>query len=276
MSVFSITPKKGNPVTSHVLDSVCNSLGVSIKDDERDEYRTLLAVFHDAAEELMAVPDVAPNTDLDRFPRKNVHFPSASENTRGAWAWKFDIEEVQADGILKGKSVALKDNIAVKDIPMLMGTNFVKDYIPVRIFNTNVISWDLLTHKHIQKLDATVVTRVLEAGGHVVGKAVCENLCHSGTSHSAATGVVENPRANGYSSGGSSSGCGVLVSLGEVDMAIGADQGGSVRIPACNCGIVGFKVSRHTKWGIFKRFRLVLTILTAYFRFDTVHRMRIE
>lgn len=66
-------------------------------------------------------------------------------------------------------------------------------------------------------------------------------MCHSGTSHSAATGVVENPHVKGYSSGGSSSGCGVLVSLGEVDLAIGADQGGSVRIPSCNCGIVGFK-----------------------------------
>lgn len=85
------------------------------------------------------------------------------------------------------------------------------------------------------------MTRVLEAGAIVEGKAVCENLCHSGTSHSAATGAVENPRAKGYSSGGSSSGCGVLVARGEVDMAIGADQGGSVRIPASNCGIVGLK-----------------------------------
>jgi amidase len=133
MSVFSITPKEGNPVNLQVLESVCNSLGVSIKDDERDEYRTLLAVFHDAAEELMAVPDVAPKTDVDRFPRKNVHFPSASENIHGAWAWKCDIQEVQADGILKRKSVALKDNIAVKDVPMLMGTSFVKDYVPVSI-----------------------------------------------------------------------------------------------------------------------------------------------
>jgi amidase len=92
-----------------------------------------------------------------------------------------------------------------------------------------------------QKIDATVVTRVLEAGGEITGKGVCENMCHSATSHSAATGIVENPRAKGYSAGGSSSGCGVLVAIGEVDMAIGADQGGSVRIPACNCGIIGFK-----------------------------------
>lgn len=86
-----------------------------------------------------------------------------------------------------------------------------------------------------QRIDATVVTRVLQEGGEILGKATCEALCHSATSHSSSTGPVDNPRAKGYSAGGSSSGCGVLVSLGEVDLAIGADQGGSVRIPACNC-----------------------------------------
>jgi amidase len=52
---------------------------------------------------------------------------------------------------------------------------------------------------------------------------------------------VESPLAKGYSAGGSSSGSGVLVALGEVDGAIGADQGGSIRVPAANCGIVGLK-----------------------------------
>jgi amidase len=90
-----------------------------------------------------------------------------------------------------------------------MGTEFISGYVP--------------------DLDATVTTRILEAGGHITGKAVCENLCHSATSHSAGTGTVDNPYAKGYSAGGSSSGSGVLVALGEVDMSIGADQGGSVR-----------------------------------------------
>lgn len=85
------------------------------------------------------------------------------------------------------------------------------------------------------------MTRVLQAGGTVTGVGVCENLCHSGTSHSAATGVVHNPHAYGYSSGGSSSGCGALVASGAVDMAIGADQGGSIRVPASWCGICGLK-----------------------------------
>lgn len=104
---------------------------------------------------------------------------------------------------------------------MLLGTNFVKGYVP--------------------DCDATVVTRILEAGGEISGKAVCENMCHSATSHSSGTGIVENPFAKGYSSGGSSSGSGVLVALGEVWGAIGADQGGSIRVPAANCGVVGMK-----------------------------------
>ena len=93
----------------------------------------------------------------------------------------------------------------------------------------------------LQDTDATVVSRILEAGGEIVGKSTCENLCHDGLSHSAFSGVVENPYAKGYNAGGSSSGSAVLVALKEVDLAIGADQGGSVRIPAANCGIVGLK-----------------------------------
>lgn len=71
---------------------------------------------------------------------------------------------------------------------------------------------------------------MLEAGATITGRSVCENMCHSATSHSAASGVVHNPYARGYSSGGSSSGSGALVAGGAVDMAIGADQGGSIRV----------------------------------------------
>jgi amidase len=92
-----------------------------------------------------------------------------------------------------------------------------------------------------ENMDATIVTRILEAGGTIIGRAACENMCHSATSHSSVTGPVHNPYARGYSSGGSSSGSAVLVANGDVDMAIGADQGGSIRVPAAWCGIYGLK-----------------------------------
>lgn len=166
--------------------------------------------------------DYVPPVDQERFPRADIHFPERVENTHGAWAWKCRIVDGQAKGKkLHGKTFAIKDNVAVKDVPMLLGTNFIKGYVP--------------------DCDATVITRILEAGGEILGKAVCENMCHSATSHSSGTGIVESPFAKGYSSGGSSSGSGVLVALGEVWGAIGADQGGSIRVPAANCGVVGLK-----------------------------------
>src|SRR5207248_4308121 len=56
-----------------------------------------------------------------------------------------------------------------------------------------------------------------------------------------ATGPVHNPHRMGYSAGGSSSGSAAVVALGEVPMALGGDQGGSIRIPAAFCGIYGLK-----------------------------------
>ena len=59
MSVFSVDPKAGNPVTTEVLDEVCKGLGVKIKDEEREEYRKLLAVFDESVQDLMSMPGMS-------------------------------------------------------------------------------------------------------------------------------------------------------------------------------------------------------------------------
>ncbi len=82
---------------------------------------------------------------------------------------------------------------------------------------------------------------MLDAGAVITGKAACEAYCISGGSHTSWTGPVTNPHRPGFSAGGSSSGSGALVACGEVDMAIGCDQAGSIRIPASVCGIYGLK-----------------------------------
>ncbi|OIW23403.1 amidase [Coniochaeta ligniaria NRRL 30616] len=222
MSVFSLEVDKSNPVTIETVDGLCQTLGVSLKEDEKPDYQRLLAIFHESATALMAMPDYVPPVDTARFPREDVRFPDPSQNPLGAWAWRCRIEDKEKrGGLLTGKTVAVKDNIAVKDVPMLLGTEFVRDFVP----NT----------------DATCVTRLLQAGAIIEGKSVCENMCHSATSSSSATGHVHNPYAKGYSSGGSSSGSGALVANGDVDMALGADQGGSIRVPAGWCGLYGLK-----------------------------------
>lgn len=95
----------------------------------------------------------------------------------------------------------------------------------------------------VPSFDATVVTRLLDAGAEIVGKTQCEYFCLSGGSHTGAMGPVLNPHRTGRSAGGSSSGSAVVVALGEADMAIGADQAGSIRMPASVTGVVGMKAT---------------------------------
>ncbi|XP_045193097.2 amidase-like isoform X2 [Mercenaria mercenaria] len=139
--------------------------------------------------------------------------------------WKCDIKGA-AEGIMKGKTVGVKDNICVAGVPMMNGSRVMEGFVP--------------------DIDATVITKVLDAGGRIIGKTNCEHLCYGGTSWTNDTGPALNPHDKTRVSGGSSSGCAVAVCNGEVDVAIGADQGGSIRSPASWCGVVGLKPT----WGL--------------------------
>ncbi|MHA6626330.1 amidase [Pseudonocardia sichuanensis] len=141
-------------------------------------------------------------------------------NALGAWYVTTSIPGA-AEGPLAGRTVAIKDNVCVAGVPMMNGSRTVEGFVPRR--------------------DAAVVTRLLAAGATVAGKAVCEDLCFSGASFTSHPGPVRNPWDPSRNAGGSSSGSAVLVATGEVDLAVGGDQGGSVRIPSSFCGIVGHK-----------------------------------
>ena len=82
-----------------------------------------------------------------------------------------------------------------------------------------------LLEGYVPELDATVVTRILDAGGTIAGKAACEDLCFSGASHTCAAGVIRNPHNPAHSAGGSSGGSAALVAAGEVPMALGRRPG---------------------------------------------------
>lgn len=198
-------------------------LGFIVPSGHEDDYLELLRKTDAACQTILAEPDYKPAVDYERWPRTNVHRPVAEANPSKAWAWRAEAgDPLESSGkILSGKTVVFKDTICMAGVPLLFGTDAFEGYIP--------------------DVDATVVTRVLENGGHILGKATCENFSHGATSSSSAYGPVENPYAVGFSTGGSSSGCGGLIGSGEVDMGVGGDQGGSIRIPASCCGIVGLK-----------------------------------
>ncbi|KIK70024.1 hypothetical protein GYMLUDRAFT_91000 [Collybiopsis luxurians FD-317 M1] len=224
MSVTSLQVSASNPITKNDLDHVLSKLGQKLKPDEEPEYLALLQALHDSVDTVLKLPDHEPITDFERFPRRNIHFPKQEDNVHGGWAWKCTINDVSPnEGPLSGRTLVVKDNVTVAGVNCLLGTAVFEGWKPTT--------------------DATIVTRILEAGGTLLGKAVCENLSMSASSFSAATGPVHNPFAKGYSTGGSSSGCGVLVATGEADMAMGGDQGGSVRLPASWCGLYGLKAT---------------------------------
>ena len=220
MTVPSLTPEQ--------LLEAADTVGLSLTDADVSSYLGLMKPYLDAYNLVDAMPD---NLPVVKYPRTPGVFPSPAENPRNAWYVKTSIKGA-ASGKLAGKKVAIKDNVMVAGVPMMNGNSILEGYVP--------------------DVDATIVTRILDAGGEIAGKTHCENYCISGGSHTGAKGAVHNPYKMGYSAGGSSSGSGVTVALGEADMAIGGDQGGSIRMPSSWCGIVGMKPTygRVSRFGI--------------------------
>jgi aspartyl-tRNA(Asn)/glutamyl-tRNA(Gln) amidotransferase subunit A len=123
-------------------------------------------------------------------------------------------------GPLAGLTVGVKDNLAVAGLATTCGADAV-GFTP--------------------GTDASPVERLLGAGAAVLGKTNMDALALGPSGEFSDYGPVENPRAPDRVPGGTSSGSGVAVAAGAVDAALGTDTGGSVRIPAACCGVVGSK-----------------------------------
>ena len=205
------------PSTDQIIE-VGKRLGMSLSQREAEDYLEAMAPLIDSYKTVNAMADEKPEI---RYPRTPGNPPRPGENIHNAWYWRAAIAGAPG-GKLAGKAVAIKDNICVAGVPMMNGASILEGYVP--------------------DIDATLVSRILDAGGEIAGKTACEYLCFSGGSHTNATGLaVQNPWKPGYTTGGSSSGSGAAVAAGDVAMAIGCDQAGSIRIPASFCGIVGLK-----------------------------------
>src|SRR4051795_9311330 len=126
---------------------------------------------------------------------------------------------------LAGVPIAVKDLLApVAGMPMTWGMAAMKDWVPTE--------------------DGSVVRRLRRAGAIVVGKTNTPELGILPVTEPDANGVTRNPWDPGRTPGGSSGGSGAAVASGMVSLAHGNDGGGSIRIPASACGLVGLKPSR--------------------------------
>jgi amidase len=204
------------PPTSDDLAEIADRYRLGLSAGDIESFRAIIGgalASYDAVERLYAA-------SLPEPPGRSYRWPAEADNELGAWYVTSEITQA-GGGPLAGRRVAIKDNIEVAGLPMMNGSATVEGFMPRR--------------------DAAVVTRVLDAGATIAGKAVCEDLCFSGGSHTSRSGPVRNPWDRTKSAGGSSSGSAALVAAGHADLALGGDQGGSVRIPSAFCGTVGHK-----------------------------------
>jgi amidase len=202
--------------------AVAKTLGIHLGPEEAVLYQKYLLEQLRAFDTFVQARVEEPKPPMVAAARPPGYRPRPEEDPLNAWMWKCRIEGA-ADGLLAGKTVSYKDHIAVAGMPMSFGSFALDGFIP--------------------DFDATVVTRVLQAGGTIIGKNVMNGLSGGfGTGGGIGDyGRPLNPHHHDHVTGGSSSGSAAAVTAGEVDISFGGDQGGSIRIPAAYCGIVGHK-----------------------------------
>ncbi|RWP99096.1 amidase [Mesorhizobium sp.] len=184
-----------------------------------DEEKSYVALFDRILELYDLLDDGLAAAEANAPQRDAGYRPSADENFCNAFVRKLSIKGA-SHGPLAGRRIAIKDNISLAGVPMTCGSAVIS-FTPTD--------------------DATIVTRMLDAGAEIVGIVNMDNLAFSGAGDTSAYGPTRNPHDEARLAGGSSGGSAAALLSGEVDITIGGDQAGSIRIPASWCGVVGLK-----------------------------------
>lgn len=154
-------------------------------------------------------------------PLNAFRFVMVDEARGAAAAAERAVEDGRRLGPLHGVPIALKDNIAVRDVPFTAATGFLRD--------------------NVAEADAATVTRLRESGAVLIGKLHMAEWAIGATTQNIHFGVGRNPWNPERTPGGSSGGSGAAVAADLVPVAIGTDTGGSVRIPAALNGVSGIR-----------------------------------
>jgi len=189
-----------------------------LSDDEVSAYRALLPDMFNALEGLLQAPSNLPA--IKYRDRESGARPTREQDPFNALVRRCSVKGAKS-GKLAGKRLGIKDSVCIAGIPMTCGSHVFAGYVP--------------------DIDATIITRILEAGGEITAILNMDNCAFSGGGDTSAYGPTLNPHNPKYLAGGSSGGSGAALYYPDIDLTIGCDQGGSIRIPASWCGVVGLK-----------------------------------
>lgn len=193
-----------------------NSIRLSAEEEE-----TFLNFTHDMCESIGQL-DSFPQSgeELDVVDRAPGYRPTAQEDPYNALVRRCTVRGSRT-GRLAGKRIAVKDNICIAGIPLTCGSLFLQDYTP--------------------SADATVIRRVLDAGAEVVATTNMDDFGFAAAGETSRYGATLNPQNSSFLAGGSSSGSAAALFYDDIDLSLGCDQGGSIRVPSAWCGTVGLK-----------------------------------
>lgn len=204
--------------TKDDLRRLAESHNFELSTEEAEAYEAMLPDMFVALDALDQAPANLPDiTYRERDPGTR---PSRENDPLNAIVRRCSIKGAPT-GKLAGKRLGIKDNVCIAGIPMTCASLVLDGYVP--------------------DIDATIITRILEAGGEITAVLNMDNFAFSGGGHTSAYGPTRNPHNPDHMAGGSSGGSGAALSYDDIDLTIGGDQGGSIRIPASWCGVVGHK-----------------------------------
>ncbi|MBX0297215.1 amidase [Haloarcula nitratireducens] len=207
--------------TAETIATLAEDLGMSVTPAEAEDYAHLIETTLADYDEIRKMAEPAAPPEEKRYARSDSgRRPTEDEDPYNAWISRTEV--IGADeGVLSDARVGLKDNIALAGVEMTCGSTFLKGYVP--------------------SITATVVHRLLDEGATIVGKNNMDSFGFSSSGDLSDFGAVRNPADKAYLAGGSSSGCAAALAADEIDIALGCDQGGSICVPAANCGVVGLR-----------------------------------
>jgi amidase len=201
------------------LHELARSWGFSVEPEEAEQLLAVAeAVFQ--AFDLLESQEPAFTVPVDAV-RDPGRPPEVGEDPLNAIVRFCRVRADGHEGVLSGRRVAVKDAVAIAGIPLTCGSRILQGYVPAE--------------------DSVVADRLLRAGGEVVAITNMDDLAFSAGGESSWYGPTRNPWDENRSAGGSSSGSAAALFYEGIDVAVGGDQGGSIRAPASWCGVLGLK-----------------------------------